>query len=257
MGRIATTSSPSKHISFDMKSALMVLFLVAPFNVWAVSLTGRQTAPNEWTYTLTFDPLDNYSICQPTTTITLTGLFHVVSATAPTSTDLPGTFFDQINTNWIPEVLAGGSGVRWTHVGPGTGNWDEPRQIYGFRVIANDAINGSVFLSTSGVSLDVSTQDNLCGVTGVNRDIASSVDGPVDAYDVAVSLSVQNLHLTNGFAITVIGTPGFNYILQAASVLPTTNWNDVLSFTLFTSITNIVDATATNFPVRFYRAKSF
>lgn len=234
-----------------MKKTLILLVIITPLSLQAVSLTGQQTATNEWTYTLTFDPFDNYSICQPSTTITLAGLSHVVGAAPPTTTDLPGSL-DEINTNWTAEVLADGLGARWTHLGSGTGNWSDPRHVYGFRVFANGATNGPVFLSTSGISLDTG-----CPLPdGANRDITSYVEGPTDTNTVAVGLSPQNPPLTGNFAITVIGTPGRTYRLQAASVLPATNWDDVFSFTLPFPITNIVDVTATNFPIRFYRVTS-
>src|SRR5215471_5911561 len=104
-----------------MNKTLMLLFVVAPFGLLAVSFTGQQTASNEWSYTLTFAPLDNYSIYQPDTTITVSGLFGVAAAAGPTSTDFPFDFLDQVNTNWTAEVLNAGTAVRWTHVGGGFG----------------------------------------------------------------------------------------------------------------------------------------
>lgn len=230
----------------------MLLLLVAPLWLQAVSMTGEQTATNEWTYTLTFDPMDNYSICQSTTTITLVGLARVVGAAPPTTTDLPGTYFDEINTNWTAEVLAGGLGVRWTHVGGGTGNWGEPRHIYGFRVYANGATNGEAAVSTSGVSLDTA-----CPLPDdAKRDITAYVLGPTDPDTVAVALLPQSPPVTDRFVITVIGTPGRTYRLQGTSVLPATKWEDVLSFTQLSPITKIEDVAATNFPMRFYRVAS-
>src|SRR6516165_7442377 len=123
-------------------SILSILaILVAPLSAQAVFITGQQTAVNEWTYNLTFASLDNYSIFQPATTITLTGLFGVVSAAGPTSTDFPPPL-DEINRDWSAEVLGGGTGVRWTHVGAGTGNFLDERHIFEFRVFADGATDG-------------------------------------------------------------------------------------------------------------------
>ena len=230
---------------------LPLLLLLAPLSLLAVSFTGQQTSSNEWTYTLTFDPYDNYSICQPTATITIQGLSHVVGAAPPNGTDLPGTAFEQTNTNWPPEILAGGTGVRWTHVGPGTGNFAVPRYVYGFRIVAV-ATNGAALLSTSGFSLDTA-----CPLPdSAKRDITTYVLGPTDPNTGAVAFVPQSTPLTNSFAITVIGTPGRTYRLQGTTVFPTTNWEDVLSFTLLTPTTNIVDAAVTNHTMRFYRVAS-
>jgi hypothetical protein len=158
-------------------AALMVvaLLLMGPVDAQAAIITGQQISANEWTYDLTFAPLDNYSIFQPTTTITLTGLFGVVNAEGPTSTDFPPGFLDTLNLDWTAAVLNGGTEVQWTHVGGGTGNFSDERHIFGFRVFADGATNGLVSLMTSGLSRD--TNNPLPNGT-FNLDITESVAGP-------------------------------------------------------------------------------
>ena len=63
------------------------------------SWSGRRSLRPSGPTTLTFAPLDNYSIFQPTTTITLTGLFGVTTAAGPTSTDFPQGNLDTTNLN--------------------------------------------------------------------------------------------------------------------------------------------------------------
>ena len=89
-----------------------------------MEFTGAQTGPKEWTYTLKFARLVNYSVFPEATyktnltTITLTGLFGVFAAAGPTSTDFPG-FLNAVNLDWSASVLDGGTKVVYTHVGTG------------------------------------------------------------------------------------------------------------------------------------------
>src|SRR5205823_3523709 len=74
----------------------LALFVLAVPPAEAVSFDGKQTGPNEWTYTLTYAPQDNYAVCPApgnVARITLSGLLGVVRATPPTSMDegLPPT----------------------------------------------------------------------------------------------------------------------------------------------------------------------
>jgi hypothetical protein len=132
----------------------VVISLPAP--AVAGSFVGSQTGPTLWTYTLTYDPLDNYSIFQPyTTTITLTGLFGVTGATPPTSTDFVEPWINSVNLNWTPSVSAGGTEVVWTHDGPGTGNFGVPMGVYGFTISATAAVDGTVPVATEGFSRDM------------------------------------------------------------------------------------------------------
>jgi len=232
-----------------MKLLLFILALSATTGIHAITIIGGQTAPNEWSYDVVFAPDDNYSICQPNTTITLVGLSHVLAASGPITTDLPGTYFDQTNTNWIPEVLAGGLGVRWTHLGPGTGNYDVERRIFGFRVIADPATNGQVSLATSGVALD-----GTCPTE--NRDIATLIDGPTGDSSGQFGLSLDLVPGRGGRSLTVIGPASRTYRLQAAAQRTSTNWLDIASLTLTGHFTNIVDTTSSNATTRFYRLAS-
>lgn len=144
----------------------------------AVSLIGRQTSPTEWTYDLTYDPLDNYSIFQPSTTITLSGLSGVTGAFGPTSTDFPNAWICSLNLDWWAAVLDGGTRVQWTHVGPGTGNFGDPIHVFGFRIIAAGAENRTVTYMTDGFSHD--GMDPALAAA-YDRDVVGVVAGPVVA----------------------------------------------------------------------------
>ena len=166
----------------------LAFFVLAAPPAQAASFDGKQTGPNEWTYTLTFAPLDNYGIsaCGASAlTITLSGLVGVVSASNPTSTDFadpnlpsPNPFIDQVNLTWAPtQVSADGTVVVWTHPGSGTGNFGDVRHVFGFKVFTNpDApsiANSSVHVVSDGLSADVSTPPS-CG----ERDFIALTNGP-------------------------------------------------------------------------------
>jgi hypothetical protein len=181
-------------------SLLLSTVLLAPSVVLAddshPGFTGVQTGPNEWTYALTFAPLLNYSIFRgprPTnmtreemdksnpTTITLTGLFGVVAASGPTSTDFPALSpADATNRDWSATVLDGGTKVVYTKVGGGTGNYPSFRHAFGFTIRASRAVNGTVSLATHGFSRDTtySLSDG-----SFNLDIKGTIDGPVNPAD--------------------------------------------------------------------------
>jgi hypothetical protein len=139
----------------------------------AVEFTLSGSGGGTWTYTLTYNPLDNYAITQPTATVTLSGLQGVTSATGPTSTDFapPGGFLDLVNLDWTAQVLNGGTEVVWTHVGPGTGNFSSDMHVFGFSVTAPAAFSGSVAFATDGFSTD--------GANPVDLDVSGTVTGPV------------------------------------------------------------------------------
>lgn len=113
-------------------SLLLSVGLLAPTVVYADNnhpeFKGEQTGPNEWTYTLKFAGLVNYSVFPVATsktnltTITVTGLFGVFAATGPTSTDFPGNL-NIVNLDWSASVLDSGTKVVYTQVGPGTGKF--------------------------------------------------------------------------------------------------------------------------------------
>lgn len=146
----------------------------------AVQFIGNQTAPGVWTYDLIYNPNDNYSIypvaSQATnlTTITLTGLFGVTSATGPQSTSYTNSYANTLNLAWAPQVLNGGTTVQWTHTGPGTGNFDTDMFVYGFRIYATGAIDGQAYMVTNGFSKDTH-------LGGADVDIAAGISGPVAA----------------------------------------------------------------------------
>lgn len=156
--------------------------LLAPAGAGAVSFLGTETAPGIWSYTLTFDPLDNYSVfpvaTQSTnlTTITLTGLSGVTGASGSSADDFPAGLPATANLLWTAAVLDGGTVVQWTHVGPGTGNFSGPQHVFGFQVLAAGAVDGAVTVSTHGFSRD--TTNPLPDGTFA-LDISGTTQGPV------------------------------------------------------------------------------
>jgi hypothetical protein len=174
------------------------VLLASAWQAHAVSWTLTQAGPFTWTYTLTFDPLDNYSIFQGSTTITMNGLTGVTSAGAPTLTDFTGSL-DTLNLAWTPQVLNGGTTVVWTHVGGGTGNFGTAKHVFGFSITAPTASNGSVSFVTSGMSRDVG---NPLPGGGFNVDISGSVQGPRAALPATPAPSTLTLALVSiGFFV--------------------------------------------------------
>jgi len=170
VGQIAALSDMAGYI---MRPNVRVLLTIGMFlgfieTAGAVSFTNTQAGPNTWVYTLTFAPEDNYSVTQASTTITLTGLTGVTSASGPTSTDFPGTL-NTVNLAWTAQVTNGGTTVIWTHVGGGTGDFNSVQHVFGFSVTAN-APNGTAALVTSGFSRDLPNP--------VNQDISGNAVGP-------------------------------------------------------------------------------
>jgi hypothetical protein len=175
-----------------MKSAFRALVCLALFVVVAppaaaASFVGTQTGPNEWTYTLTYDPFDNYAVaaCGATgATITLSGLAGVIAdgTSGPASTDFDDPTVNIINLSWVPQVSGNGTVVTWTWtppsppvgLGPGTGNWEIPKHVFGFKVVtATQSANGSVKAASTGFSVDVSS----CA----NRNFSMTTNGPAGA----------------------------------------------------------------------------
>lgn len=140
----------------------------------AVDFSLAAQSGDTWTYTLTYDPLDNYAIpgVEDQATIRLSGLSGVVSATGPSSTDYEDPFGNQVNLRWTAEVLNGGTEVVWTHVGPGTGNYEVPLHVFGFSVFAPGQASGAAVFQTTGFSTD---RDR--GL--IDRDVVGSVMAPV------------------------------------------------------------------------------
>jgi hypothetical protein len=187
-----------------MKTTLtLALALLVPIAARAVIIIGQQVSATEWMYTVTYEPLDNYAVCPPpgnVATITLTGLSGVTSATAPTSTDIDTVtsdptiinFFNSINLAWVPEVLNGGTAVRWTHLGPGTGNWSVPLHVFGFKVVtAAPAQSGTVNVASDGFSVDVSVSGPCPVQPAADRDFIGTTEGPVGATILEVSIDIK------------------------------------------------------------------
>lgn len=151
------------------KFLIPVVLFVSAWQVQAVQWTLTSAGPPTWTYTLTFDPLDNYNLFQNPTTITVSGLSGVTAAGAPTSTDFTGA----LNTNnlaWTAQVLNGGTEVVWTNSIGGTGNFAVAKHVFGFSITAPAALNGTVSFATSGMAKDTGTANSI--------DISGSVSGP-------------------------------------------------------------------------------
>jgi len=162
---------------FHAAAVAFLAVLMTPATSEAVSFTLSSVVGDNWIYTLTYEPLDNYSIFQPSTTITVTGVSGVTSALGPTSTDFdpPGGFLDTLNLDWTPAVLSGGTAVSWTHIGSGTGNFGEPKHVFGFTIIAPGAQTGVAAVATDGFERDLS---NPLPNGSFDLDISTEVRGP-------------------------------------------------------------------------------
>ncbi|MFT3855998.1 MAG: hypothetical protein QM742_00245 [Aquabacterium sp.] len=138
-------------------AALALAGLLTGGSAQALQFTLSDQSADTWTYTLTYDPLDNYAVhgAPESATIRLTGLAGVTQATGPTSTDYTEAFLDQLNRNWTAQILNGGTEVLWTHLGPGTGNFNEAKHVFGFSVVAPGMASGAARVSTTGFTTDV------------------------------------------------------------------------------------------------------
>jgi len=168
------------RIFFTVAVALLAL---ATTPARAASFVGTKTGPNEWTYTLTFHPQDNYATCAPNVaSITLSGLAGVVSATPPTSTDFGD--LNETNLDWIPQVAEDGKSVTWTHQGGGTGNFGVDKHVFGFKVFtAAPTPDGNVTAASNGIEIDLSTQPNRCPAQGPDdRDFNATTHGPAAVF---------------------------------------------------------------------------
>ena len=165
---------------FLVTSATALTVLMTATASEAVSFSLSSAGAGVWTYTLTYDPLDNYSRFQPSTTITLSGLSGVTDAFGPTSTDFDpqGGDLDLLNLAWTPAVFGGGTAVNWSNTVGGTGNFDEPKHVFGFTIVAPGAQTALVTLLTDGFSRDLSTP--LPDGT-FDLDISTDALGPVSA----------------------------------------------------------------------------
>lgn len=164
---------PTSIRSAGLAIALAVL-AAAPAH--AVQFTLTSVSAGVYSYTLTYEPLDNYAVlgAPEIATITLSGLTGVTSAAGPTSTDFDTAYINDINLNWTAEVLNGGTEVVWTHVGGGTGNFDIDKHVFGFSLTAPDTVAGVASVVTTGFTTDT-TNGYL------PRDIDTTVRGPAGA----------------------------------------------------------------------------
>jgi hypothetical protein len=219
-----------------MKSLLALATVLFSFAVQAVTITGQQVSPTEWTYTVTYEPWDNYAVCPPPgdfATVTLTGLSGLVYAVPPTSTDIDtvtsdaGSIdsFNSVNLAWVPEVLSDGTEVRWTHLHPGTGNWSVPIHIFGFRVFtAAPAISGTVSVVSQGFSTDVSVTGPCPVQPADDRNFTGTTEGPVAIPLLQVSLDIQPGNSPNTINpksksetdLAILSAPGFDAPSQVA-----------------------------------------
>jgi hypothetical protein len=170
------------------------VLLASPAQAVQFNLSG--VASDVYTYTLTYDPLDNYAIpgWEDRATVHLTGLSGVVSATGPSSTSYDNEFGNSVNLAWTAEVLAGGTEVLFTHIGPGTGNYDVPMFVYGFSITAPGQGLGTVAFETSGFRTD--TTNGL-----FDRDVVGRVGGPTAVPEPATwALLIGGLAVTGAVA---------------------------------------------------------
>lgn len=168
------------------------LLLASAWQAQAIHFTVSQTGPPVWQYTLTYDPLDNYSIFQSPSAITVTGLTGVTAVGIPTSTDFPPAF-SASQLMWTAQVSNGGTTVVWTNNGGGTGNFSTAQHVYGFSITAPNAGNGTVSFATSGFSRD---RGNPLPGGGFSVDISGQVAGPVPGSPAVPAMSSLALLLT-------------------------------------------------------------
>ncbi len=208
----------NKLFTVILAIVISTLMIIIPSDAFAVMFTGSQTASGEWTYNLTYNPLDNYATCESSATITLTGLAGVTSASGPTSTDFapPGGFVDTVNLAWTPAVLDGGTKVVWTHIGPGTGNFGEDKHVFGFKVFAH-AIDGTVNVATNGFEVDQSTSGCL---DPKNRDIVATTSGPATPATLAPSTTVTTSSQTRNVIPTTSVTDSATVTGSGTAPLP-------------------------------------
>lgn len=148
-----------------MRRVVFLAILLCATTAQAVQFTGSQTGANTWTYNVTVDPLDNYSVCQPNTTITINGLTGVTAAAGPTSSDNPNPGLVAIQLAWTAAVTNGGTTVVFTHVGLGSGNFGTPFHINGFTITAT-ATSGAGSFATSGFEKDGTCPTQDLDITG-------------------------------------------------------------------------------------------
>jgi hypothetical protein len=149
----------------------------------AVQLVLDSHVGDVYSYTLVLDPYDNFN--QPSTggipsTIRLAGLFGVTAAGAPTGTDLPDFLVASGVLQWVPSVNSAGTLVSWTNSAlTGTGNFPDPRHLFGFTLVApHTAAGPKVSLDTNGFGDDYHWNN---GDPIIERDVHTLVSGPMFA----------------------------------------------------------------------------
>ena len=183
-----------------LKLLLVIIVTLSSGAAIAAQFSGSQTDSVTWTYTLTFDPQDNYS-CQDPTTITVSGLTGVTAAGVPTSTDFPQVLANDENLKWTAQVLEGGSKVVWTAGGTGTGNWPNAYNVFGFTITAN-ALSGDAPFVTDGFATDIQC---------VDRDASGNVAGPT----IGLPTPVPTLPLFGlGILLSLLGLFGLRKLRQ-------------------------------------------
>lgn len=214
----------------------LALFALSAAPAEAVSFIGTQTGPNEWTYTLTYDPLDNYAVCGApgdVAAITLSGLVGVVVATAPTSTDFdpPGGFLDARNLEWVPVVSVGGTVVTWTHLGGGTGNFDVQKHVFGFKVFtASPSVNGTVSVASDGFSLDMGETVPCPIEPADDRDFTGITNGPVGPASIQVPIDIKPGSVPNSINAQNLGRIPVAILSTASFDAPTEVERSSLTF---------------------------
>ena len=183
-----------------LKLLLVVIVTLSSGAAIAAQFSGSQTDSATWTYTLTFDPQDNYT-CQDPTTITVSGLTGVTAAGGPTATDFPTDFLNDGNLLWTAQVLEEGTRVVWTAPDFGTGNMPDAYKVFGFTITAN-AYSGSAPFVTDGFATDVQC---------VDRDASGNVAGPT----IGLPTPVPTLPLFGlGILVSLLGLFGLRKLRQ-------------------------------------------
>lgn len=170
---------------------LPVVLLASAWQLKAVEWTLASAGPPTWTYTLTFDPLDNCGLFVNPTTITMTGLTGVTGAGAPTSSDFTGAL-DTANRNFTPVVSNGGTQVVWSNPTCGSGNFGSTKHVFGFTITAPSAVNGTVSFATHGMARDTGTANSI-DISGVIAGPAAT--GPPPATPIPSTLLLLSISL--------------------------------------------------------------
>jgi len=186
------------RVALVRRNVLIAVLLASAWQAQAVQWTLTSAGPPTWTYTLTFDPLDNCNLFVSPSTITMTGLTGVTAAGGPTSSDFPPGSLDTNNRNWVPQVLNGGTKVVWTNTTCGTGNFGSNMRVLGFTITAAGSPNGTASFATTGMAKDTGTANSvdISGSVGGPSSTGTATPGPVGAPAASpLSLTILSLGL--------------------------------------------------------------